>query len=61
MTDKHPFSTRRGRKLRALKLKADPHCEQCLRENKLTSAGEVHHRVPISQGGHPGGLPQGGP
>ena len=30
---------------------AHPLCEQCLKEGRLTSVEEVHHILPISQGG----------
>ncbi len=30
---------------------AHPLCEQCQREGKLTPAVEVHHKLPVSQGG----------
>ena len=49
----HPFSTRRGRKLRQAKLNADPLCERCVREDRVRSADEVNHVKPISEGGDP--------
>jgi 5-methylcytosine-specific restriction enzyme A len=51
MTDKHPFSTRRGRKLRAAKLMQSPLCEPCRREGRITAATTVHHLVPLERGG----------
>lgn len=53
MTIKHPFSTRRGRKLRRAKLNADPLCEPCQRDDRLSAATEVHHKQPLSEGGDP--------
>ena len=53
MTTAHPFSTRRGRKLRQAKLNADPLCERCVREDRVRSADEVNHIKPISEGGDP--------
>lgn len=53
VTAKHPFSTRRGRKLRAEKLSAEPRCEPCLRKGRLSLATTVHHIVPLEQGGEP--------
>jgi 5-methylcytosine-specific restriction enzyme A len=53
MTAKHPFSTRRGRKLRQAKLNADPLCEPCQREDRVSSASQVHHIKPLNEGGDP--------
>jgi 5-methylcytosine-specific restriction protein A len=53
MTDAHPFSTRRGRKLRRRKLEANPLCEPCERKRKVTVATEVHHVRPLCEGGAP--------
>jgi 5-methylcytosine-specific restriction endonuclease McrA len=44
-------SDRRWRKLRAHKLADEPRCERCLAGGRLTLATEVHHVLPISQGG----------
>jgi 5-methylcytosine-specific restriction protein A len=54
MTTKHPFSTRRGRRLREAKLRSvDYMCEPCRSAGKLAEAVEVHHRVPLHEGGDP--------
>jgi hypothetical protein len=47
MTAKHPFSTRRGRALRAAKLMQSPLCEPCKSEGKRTPAVTVHHIKPF--------------
>ncbi len=39
------------RRLRRIKLQAQPLCEECLRENKTVKATMVDHIVPIKQGG----------
>jgi len=44
-------SDRRWRSQRARKLADEPRCERCLAQGKLTLATEVHHLLPISQGG----------
>jgi 5-methylcytosine-specific restriction endonuclease McrA len=44
-------SDRRWRKLRARKLADEPRCERCLAKGMVTMATEVHHVLPISQGG----------
>jgi 5-methylcytosine-specific restriction protein A len=50
----HPFSTRRGRKLRDAKLRAvDYLCEPCRERGRLIEAVEVHHVVPLHEGGDP--------
>ena len=51
MTDKHPFSTRRGRRLRQAKLDRDPLCEPCRSAGRITEAETVHHAIPLEQGG----------
>ena len=38
-------------RIRARYAAAHPLCERCLQEGKLTPVEEVHHIVPISQGG----------
>ena len=54
MTDRHPFSTRRGRKLREAKLRSvDYLCEVCRHAGRLVEAIEVHHIVPLNEGGDP--------
>jgi 5-methylcytosine-specific restriction endonuclease McrA len=44
-------SDRRWRKLRARKLAEEPRCETCLAKGLVTVATEVHHVLPIGQGG----------
>lgn len=44
-------SDRRWRKLRARKLADEPRCEPCLVKGLVTVATEVHHVLPISEGG----------
>ena len=39
------------RKLRALFLSANPFCEMCKQEGRLTDATEVHHIKPLSEDG----------
>lgn len=39
------------RQIRTHYITAHPLCEQCLKENKLTPAQEVHHIIPLSHGG----------
>jgi 5-methylcytosine-specific restriction protein A len=39
------------RKIRARFLKEHPLCEMCKREGKLTPAKQVHHVVPLANGG----------
>lgn len=54
MTARHPFSTRRGRKLRDAKLRSvDYLCEACRQQGRLVEAIEVHHIVPLEDGGDP--------
>ena len=42
---------RRWRKIRELYIQAHPLCENCLKENKLVPAKEVHHIIPVNRGG----------
>jgi 5-methylcytosine-specific restriction enzyme A len=44
-------SDRRWRKLRARKLADEPRCERCLEKGLVTMATEVHHVLPINEGG----------
>jgi len=54
MTERHPFSTRKGRRLRAAKLRSvDYLCEPCRHQGRLVDAVEVHHIVPLHEGGDP--------
>lgn len=41
----------RWQKVRARYVREHPYCEMCFREGKMTPVQEVHHIVPISQGG----------
>lgn len=41
----------RWRKIRALYVKTHPLCEECLRHGRTTPVQEVHHIVPLSDGG----------
>ena len=38
-------------RIRKIKMAHDPLCEQCARDNIITAAEEVHHIVPLKQGG----------
>jgi len=42
---------REWRRVRKLYAEAHPLCEQCLKEGRLTPVEEVHHILPVSQGG----------
>jgi hypothetical protein len=53
MTYAHPFATRKGRRLRQVKLRSEPRCEACLRERRATEAVTVHDIKPISERGDP--------
>jgi 5-methylcytosine-specific restriction protein A len=51
--DFRPQSNARGydatwRRVRAMKLAAQPLCEHCTKEGRVTEATEVHHRFPIA-------------
>lgn len=39
------------RKIRNRYIKAHPYCEECLKNRKLTKAEEVHHIIPLNDGG----------
>ena len=41
------INTTKWRKIRIEKLKANPLCEECRRNDKLTLANEVHHITPV--------------
>lgn len=47
---KNIYNTTTWRYIREGKLMNDIYCQQCLLEDKLTLANEVHHVVPISTG-----------
>jgi 5-methylcytosine-specific restriction endonuclease McrA len=50
----HPFSTRRGRKLRQAKLRAaDWLCERCRRDGYVVEAVTVHQVHALADGGNP--------
>jgi HNH endonuclease len=52
MSAGHPFSTRRGRRLRAAKMRSvDYLCERCRSLGVLVEAVGVHHIVPLHEGG----------
>jgi 5-methylcytosine-specific restriction endonuclease McrA len=52
VTHAHPFSTRKGRRLREAKLRSVDHlCERCRSLGVLVEAVEVHHIVPLHKGG----------
>jgi 5-methylcytosine-specific restriction protein A len=54
MTTGHPFSTRKGRRLREAKLRSvDWLCEICRREGRLAEAKQVHHVQALEDGGEP--------
>ena len=42
---------RAWKRIRARHLAAHPLCEQCKRDGRLTPAAEVHHILPLSEGG----------
>lgn len=37
------YNTKRWKELRELKVQANPLCEECLKEGRITPAQEVHH------------------
>ena len=43
------IGSKRWRRLRAWKLRAQPLCEDCLHEGRATAATEVHHVRPLEQ------------
>ncbi len=47
------YDLRAWRKVRRMKLAANPLCEWCLRGGRLVTAEHVDHIVPISHGGAP--------
>jgi 5-methylcytosine-specific restriction endonuclease McrA len=54
LTASHPFSTRKGRRLRDQKLRSvDYLCERCRAVGKLASAVTVHHVHALEAGGDP--------
>jgi 5-methylcytosine-specific restriction endonuclease McrA len=53
VTAKHPFSTRAGRKVRNAYADEHPICEPCARRGVVVEMFEVHHIVPVSEGGSP--------
>ena len=48
-----PYNTAQWKRLRLIKLRADPMCEPCTDAGRLTLANTVDHVVPISAGGPP--------
>jgi 5-methylcytosine-specific restriction enzyme A len=54
MSSGHPFSTRRGRRLRQAKLRSVDHlCERCRSLGVLVEAVTVDHVVALEDGGEP--------
>jgi hypothetical protein len=53
MSQSHPFSTRRGRKVRQSYRRAHPLCEPCKRKRLVADTEEVHHIVRVADGGAP--------
>jgi 5-methylcytosine-specific restriction enzyme A len=53
MTDRHPFSTRRGRRVRQHQLRHQPLCQMCLSLGVVTAASTVDHVVMLQDGGDP--------
>ena len=51
-----PYTTRRWKRLRRLKLQTNPLCEACLQNGEITPAEVVDHRIPISERGRKGRL-----
>jgi len=53
--ERDPASNKRyGRSWKRIRdryIRLNPLCEECLRENRLTAAEEVHHILPLSKGG----------
>ncbi|OQB53201.1 MAG: HNH endonuclease [Firmicutes bacterium ADurb.Bin146] len=49
--DVHKKYGRAWKRIRDSYAKAHPLCERCLEEGRITPMDEVHHIVPISQGG----------
>jgi len=45
------YSSARWRKVRARKLAANPLCEMCIKDGRLTGAQMVDHITPIKRGG----------
>lgn len=45
------YTSGRWRKVRSLKLSADPLCEECKRQGRIKEASMVDHIVPIKKGG----------
>jgi 5-methylcytosine-specific restriction endonuclease McrA len=53
MTDRHPFSTRKGRAVRIAQLRREPRCEACLSLGVITAATTVDHIIMLQDGGSP--------
>jgi len=56
MSEGRPNAGKRGyggtwRKARRWKLRRNPICEKCLNGGQLVAASEVHHIVPLDEGG----------
>ncbi len=48
LNHKAVYNTRTWRKIRLQYLMENPLCVECMKEDKITSAVEVHHIIPIS-------------
>jgi 5-methylcytosine-specific restriction protein A len=44
------YQDKRWKKLRAVKMRANPLCERCEIKNKVVPAVEVHHKIPFDWG-----------
>jgi hypothetical protein len=53
MTAAHPFSTRRGCKVRKAQLRREPRCELCLAKVRPAEAKTVDHVIALKDGGAP--------
>jgi len=56
LSDSRPNAGKRGyggtwRKAREWKLRRNPICEECLSRGEVVAASEVHHIVPLDEGG----------
>lgn len=47
----HQRYGRNWKRVRDKYIKLHPICEECMTHHKITIASQVHHRVPISEGG----------
>ena len=49
--DTHKRYDGRWKKIRATYMAAHPLCEECKQHGRLTPAQEVHHKIPLANGG----------